>query len=256
MCGIIGYIGKKEATAELLRGLYALEYRGYDSSGVGVFDKSGEVVIKKKKGRISELEALLAASAGETAGATVGIGHTRWATHGAPNDANSHPLCGNCGTVTLVHNGIIENYVELREECIALGDEFTSETDTEVLAHIIEHEYEKNPTDPHAALRAAIARASGSYALCVLFAGIDDTIFTAKKDSPLLIGHGEGETYIASDITAFLDATRLYTPLLDGETAVIGRGEVTIFGADGEKIKRAPVEATWDSGSAQKGHFD
>ena len=258
MCGIIGYTGKKEATRELLQGLYALEYRGYDSSGVAVFDRNdpNQIIVKKKKGRISELEALLSVCGDEVSGSTIGIGHTRWATHGAPNDANSHPLCGNKGLVQLVHNGIIENYVELREECVRMGDEFRSETDTEVLAHIIEHEFEKDKDHPLQALQRAIARAQGSYGLCVLFCGFPDTIFAAKKDSPLLIGYGDGETYIASDITAFLNSTRSYSPMYDGETAVIRADKVCIYDAAGKEVHRDPILATWDQDAAQKGHFD
>ena len=255
MCGIIGYIGQKDAREELLSGLYALEYRGYDSSGIALVAQGGLVTVRKKKGRISELEALLKSDT-SVKRSGIGIGHTRWATHGAPNDANSHPHRGNVGLVTVVHNGIIENYVELRAECIARGEEFSSETDTEVLAHLIEFEFEKDRKDPLGALQRAIAKAQGSWGLCVLFEGYPQTIFAAKKDSPLLIGFGKGENYVASDITAFLSSTREYLPLCDGDCAVVSAENVEIYDAKGTLQNREHTIALWDKDSAQKGAYD
>lgn len=202
MCGIVGYIGENSASPMLLDGLKKLEYRGYDSAGVAVYQNGGVQVVKTK-GRIADLEQKLAAEAALTG--TVGIGHTRWATHGAPTDANAHPHKGGDGRVTLVHNGIIENYIELKSMLETAGYCFVSETDTEVLAHLFDYYYKD---DLLRAMQKVMRTVRGSYAVAVLAADAPDRIIAAKKDSPLIVGKGGGENFLASDIPAVLKYTR------------------------------------------------
>lgn len=247
MCGIVGYIGYKNSTEILIDGLKKLEYRGYDSAGVAVFGKDGVNVIKSK-GRIKNLEEKI----GECVPQGVcGIGHTRWATHGEPSDVNSHPH--KIGGVTVVHNGIIENYSELKEEMKAEGRKFTSETDTEVAAHLIDRCYNGSPV---AAIYDAVAQIRGSYALGILFDDHPDTLYAIRKDSPLIVGIGEGENFIASDIPAILSRTNQYYLLEENELAIITADSIEILNRDQNPIKKDIFTATWDVSAAEKGGYD
>ena len=212
MCGIVGYVGKRNCTDVLINGLSKLEYRGYDSAGIAVF-QDGKIAVAKSKGRLKDLEDKMERE-GRPEG-NVGIGHTRWATHGEPSDVNSHPH--STPRVSIVHNGIIENYGALKERLVAKGYTFTSETDTEVLVKLIDSCYQGEPLQ---ALQAALAKVRGSYALAVLFKDYPDTIFAVKRESPLIVGWGEGENFVASDIPALLKYTRSYSVLEEGDMAV------------------------------------
>ena len=202
MCGIVGYIGGDQAAPILLSGLQKLEYRGYDSAGVAVYNDGGLRVVKSK-GRLSVLEGIW--EGGVTLPGTVGSGHTRWATHGAPSDINSHPQVSDGGQFAVVHNGIIENYLYLKNHLIRRGVEFVSETDTEVVAQMLEHYYQGDVLE---AIRKVISKVEGSYALGIICADCPEKLFAVRKDSPLIIGVGEGENYIASDVPAILSRTR------------------------------------------------
>lgn len=248
MCGIVGYIGDKNSTDVLLEGLSRLEYRGYDSAGIAVFEKTG-VRIVKTKGRLAALRGKL-----DREGAPVGscgIGHTRWATHGEPSDVNAHPHRGN--RVTVVHNGIIENYMRLKEALGAKGYRFLSDTDTEVAANLIDSCYDG---DPLKAITEALARIRGSYALGILFADHPDTIYAVRKDSPLIVGAGKGENFIASDIPAILKYTREYYLLEENEIAQLTRDHVEFYNIEGERIEKEKLTATWDVAAAEKGGFE
>ena len=247
MCGIVGYIGHQNSTEILIDGLKKLEYRGYDSAGVAVFENGGVHVIKAK-GRIANLEEKIVDNVPQ---GVCGIGHTRWATHGAPSDVNSHPH--RSGKVTLVHNGIIENYSELREQLRAEGRVFLSETDTEVAAHLIDKYYDGDPID---AIYTAISRIRGSYAFGVLFDDYPDKLFAIRKDSPLIVGIGEGENYIASDIPAILSRTNRYYLLEENELAVITAEGIDILGPDRAPMQKPVFTATWDVSAAEKGGYD
>lgn len=247
MCGIVGYIGDKNSTEILIDGLKKLEYRGYDSAGVAVFGKDGVNVVKAK-GRIKNLEDKIGENVPQ---GVCGIGHTRWATHGAPSDVNSHPH--RSGKVTLVHNGIIENYSELREEMRAEGRVFVSETDTEVAAQLIDKCYSG---DPIAAIYDAVAQIRGSYAFGILFDDHPDVLYAIRKDSPLIVGIGEGENYIASDIPAILSRTNQYYLLEENELAIITAGSIEILDRDKAPIQKEVFKATWDVSAAEKGGYD
>ncbi len=249
MCGIVGYVGYRQAADILIEGLKKLEYRGYDSSGIAVFTQNG-VVTEKSKGRLSMLESKLEKN-GVPEG-NVGIGHTRWATHGEPSDVNSHPH--SYGRVTVVHNGIIENYLTLKNALTESGDAFVSETDTEVISHLIDRYYKGDPIE---AIFAATSRLEGSYALGVLFDDIPDRIFAVRKDSPLIVGLGKGENFIASDIPAILSHTRNYYIIEAGEVAVLSKNGIRITDAFGNDItgRKELYTADWDIESAEKGGF-
>ncbi len=249
MCGIVGYIGESSASPMLLDGLKKLEYRGYDSAGLAVYQNGGVKVVKTK-GRIADLEQKLASSAALTG--TVGIGHTRWATHGAPTDANAHPHTGGGGRVTLVHNGIIENYIELKSMLETAGCCFVSETDTEVLAHLFDYYYKG---DLLTAMRKVMRTVRGSYAVAVLAADKPDRIIAAKKDSPLIVGRGDGEHFLASDIPAVLKYTRECYLLEDGEIALLQRNAVAFFDKDGTPLHKEIYRVTWDAQAAEKGGY-
>ncbi|MDR1002259.1 MAG: glutamine--fructose-6-phosphate transaminase (isomerizing) [Oscillospiraceae bacterium] len=244
MCGIVGYAGGKNSSDILISGLKNLEYRGYDSAGIAVFI-DGYVTTIKSQGRIANLEEKIAEC--KPAESHVGIGHTRWATHGAPSDRNSHPH--SYGKITVVHNGIIENYSLLKSELIDEGEEFASDTDSEVIAHLINKYYDGDPVD---AIYTALARLRGSYALGILFEGIDDKLFAVRRESPLIVGIGEGENFIASDIPAVLSHTRNYYLLETNELAIIESGSITLLGADRQPIEKDVFVATWDVAAAQK----
>ena len=247
MCGIVGYIGDKNSTEILIDGLKKLEYRGYDSAGVAVFGQDGVNVVKAK-GRIKNLEDKIGENVPQ---GVCGIGHTRWATHGAPSDVNSHPH--RSGKVTLVHNGIIENYSELREEMRTEGRVFVSETDTEVAAQLIDKCYS---SDPIAAIYDAVAQIRGSYAFGILFDDHPDVLYAIRKDSPLIVGIGEGENYIASDIPAILSRTNQYYLLEENELAIITAGSIEILDRDKAPIQKEIFKATWDVSAAEKGGYD
>ncbi|CAM3526418.1 glutamine--fructose-6-phosphate transaminase (isomerizing) [Hydrogenibacillus schlegelii] len=249
MCGIVGYVGTKQAVPILIRGLRALEYRGYDSAGIAVYD-NGVVQVRKRNGRIDHLEAFV----GERPlRGTLGIGHTRWATHGQPSNENAHPHADCTGDHVVVHNGIIENYAELRDELKAQGHRFTSETDTEVVAHLIEALYDGDLVNT---VRRAAARLEGAYALVAMSRQEPDKIVAVKRASPLIIGLGEGENFLASDIPALLPYTRRVIPLEEEEMAVLTSDGVKLIRLDGTPVTRAPMWVNWDPVQAERGGYE
>ena len=247
MCGIVGYAGKRSAQDVLLDGLEKLEYRGYDSAGVALAQEGGIRVVKSK-GRLDTLRQKLAVQA--LAESSCGIGHTRWATHGEPSDVNSHPH--STPRVSIVHNGIIENYGALKERLAARGYTFESETDTEVLVKLIDSCYHGEPLQ---ALHEALGMVRGSYALAVLFKDFPDTIFAVKKESPLIVGWGESENFVASDIPALLKYTRDYSVLEEGDLAVVTAQGIRFYNAFGEPVERQCLTADWDQEAAEKGGY-
>ena len=247
MCGIVGYVGKRNAQDVLLDGLEKLEYRGYDSAGMALALEGGIRVVKSK-GRLAELRKRLAVEALARSGC--GIGHTRWATHGEPSDVNSHPH--STPRVSIVHNGIIENYGVLKERLMAKGYTFESETDTEVLVKLIDSCYEGEPLK---ALRAALAMVRGSYALAVLFRDFPDTLFAVKRESPLIVGWGEEENFIASDIPALLKYPRRYSVLEEGDMAVVNADGIRFYNEFAEPVEREVLTANWDQEAAEKGGY-
>lgn len=250
MCGIVGYTGNRTAAALLLGGLKKLEYRGYDSAGLAL-QQEGRLIIAKKAGSVADLESILEPGLDQN---TVGIGHTRWATHGKPTDINAHPHCSCGDEIALVHNGIIENHQELKEWLATdQGHRFISETDTEVLAHLIEEFYEG---DLLMAMRKAMKRVIGSYTVLALSSREPGRLVCTRQSSPLIIGLGENENLVASDITALLEHTRNTKILEDGEFAAITADTIEIIDADGKAIEREVFEVTWDLEAAEKGGFD
>jgi len=248
MCGIVGYAGNSQAAPILLEGLSKLEYRGYDSAGVCVFE-NGSLKVAKAKGRLQALADLI--DNGAALHGSVGIGHTRWATHGAPSDENSHPHMADSGKIAVVHNGIIENYLELKELLMARGKRFHSETDTEVVANLIEFYYDTG-LDFKASVQKAVERVEGSYALGVLCRDYPDTIIGVKKDSPLIFGYGTDCNYIASDVPAILKYTRDVVYLNDGDLLVMDRNSVHFYDAHGEHIQKTAEHITWELSAAEK----
>ncbi|CDF57685.1 glutamine--fructose-6-phosphate transaminase (isomerizing) [Thermobrachium celere] len=249
MCGIVGYIGKRQAAPLLVECLSKLEYRGYDSAGVAIINEKG-INIEKCKGRLKNLEEKLNQSPIE---GTMGIGHTRWATHGEPSDVNSHPHYNKDMTISVVHNGIIENYLELREWLQTLGYEFKSETDTEVVPHLIDYFYEG---DIVKAVMKALDKIEGSYALGVVCSHEPDKMVAVRKDSPLIVGLGEGENFIASDIPAILAYTRDVYLLNDKEIVVLTRDKVEIMTKEGLPVQKEVFHVTWDAEAAEKGGYE
>ncbi|MBO4651446.1 MAG: glutamine--fructose-6-phosphate transaminase (isomerizing) [Clostridiales bacterium] len=250
MCGIVGYTGSQPAAPILLDGLKKLEYRGYDSAGVAVLNE-GTIKVDKVSGRIANLCELT--EDGKNCPGMLGIGHTRWATHGAPTDTNAHPHLSNDGRFAIVHNGIIENYISLREELISKGYHFDSETDTEVIVHLIEMYYKG---DLRRAVIKTSARLSGSYALGVICTDKPDTIVVAREASPLILGVGAGENFFASDVTALVANTRNAIYLDDGEFAELTPEEVKVFDAAGQTITKKISRITWDIEAAEKGGYE
>ena len=249
MCGIVGYVGEKRATNFLVEGLSKLEYRGYDSAGVAV--QEGESLsVRKHKGRLTNLEKELEKNSLE---GCVGIGHTRWATHGAPSDTNSHPHLSNNGKIAVVHNGIIENYIELRKFLGEKGYKFLSETDTEVIPNLVDYYYEGNLFD---AVVKATEKLEGSFAIGVISEEDKDTLIGVRKDSPLIVGLGENENFIASDIPAVLSYTRKVYLLEDEEFVLMNKEGVTLLDKKGNKIDKEIFNVTWDEKAAEKGGFD
>ena len=247
MCGIIGYVGKNDSVDILLDGLRRLEYRGYDSAGIAVFGGQGISVVKAR-GRLQCLQEKI--DAGQRPFGQCGIGHTRWATHGEPSDVNAHPH--RCGHVTLVHNGIIENYQQLRAQREAEGVVFRSETDTETVAATMNHFYKG---DPIAAIAKTVKAVEGSYALGILFDDQPDTIYAVRQDSPLVVGLGNGENFIASDMTVLLQHTKRYLLPEPGEISIIRRDGVQTVNLDGKPIVKEVQTADWDAGTAEKGGY-
>lgn len=249
MCGIVGYVGNKGAKSFLIDGLSKLEYRGYDSAGIAVLDGTS-ISLVKQKGRLSNLEGALKIQSSE---GTIGIGHTRWATHGEPSDRNSHPHKSSKGDIAVVHNGIIENYLELRKWLISEGYEFFSETDTEVVPNLIHYYYEGNLFE---AVVKATKKLEGSYALGVVCGDEQDKLIAVRKDSPLIVGLGNGENFIASDIPAVINYTRDVYLLDDNEFVVMDRNGVSILSANGDRIDKNIYKVTWSEDAAEKGGYD
>lgn len=250
MCGIVGYVGEKQVQNILIEGLKKLEYRGYDSSGIAVYHDEAINVVKTK-GRLADLEEKVAAAGGLEG--TMGIGHTRWATHGEPSDINSHPHTSNNNRVVLVHNGIIENYIRLKKFLQHKGYTFVTETDTEVLAHLFDYYYKGDMVD---ALIKVIGDIRGSYALGIMCSDQPDRILAVRKDSPLLVGLGEGENFIASDIPAILEHTKNYFLLEENEIVVLTKDHVEVMDIHKRQIKKEVYHVTWDISAAEKGGYD
>ena len=250
MCGIVGFVGKQSAAPILLRGLQQLEYRGYDSAGVAVMD-GDRIRVEKVSGRIARL--CEKTDNGASVPGSIGIGHTRWATHGAPTDINAHPHLSNDGRFAIVHNGIIENYLALREELIADGYLFQSETDTETIVHLLEKYYDG---DIKTAVMKTAARLEGSYALGILCADAPDTLYAVRQASPLILGIGVGENYFASDVTALVAHTKNVIYLDDGEIAMLTPKSIQVFDCTGKLIQKPISRVTWSVEAAEKGGYE
>ncbi len=251
MCGIVGYIGTKQAAPIILDGLSKLEYRGYDSAGMAIVDESGTIRITKSVGRLKVLENMT--HGGETMPGLCGIGHTRWATHGAPSDSNAHPHFNEAQTITVVHNGIIENYLQLRKMLTERGYQFVSETDTEVVAHLLDYYYKGNPLE---AVTKVLHRVEGSYALGILFADCPDQIFAARKDSPLIVGQNEDGCFIASDVPAVLKYTRKVYYVDNQEVVRLRADHMHFYTVDEEETVKEPVFIDWDASAAEKAGYE
>ncbi len=251
MCGIVAYIGGQEATPIILDGLKRLEYRGYDSAGIAVITSTGDLQVAKAKGRLASLRSLVATA--EPIGA-VGIGHTRWATHGRPNDVNAHPHSDCEGVITVAHNGIIENYATLRDELLTAGHTFRSQTDTEALAHLIEEQL-RQTDDLNLAVRNTLKRVTGSYAIAVVSKAHPGRVIGARKESPLIVGLGADENFLASDIPAVLKHTREIIQLDDGEIADLTANGVTVSDLDGNVHQPMIVHVDWDIAAAERGGY-
>ncbi len=249
MCGIVGYIGDKQAQEVLISGLSRLEYRGYDSAGIATLEND-VIRVEKKKGRLKNLEDVLEKT---PLSGQVGIGHTRWATHGVPSDANAHPHCSVNKEISVVHNGIIENYMSLKDELQAMGHVFISDTDTEVIAHLLNELYNGDLVQT---IQIALKRMKGSYALAVLCANEPNKIVAVRKDSPLIVGLGDGENFIASDIPAILNYTRDVYLLDNGEMAVLTADAIEVMNSAGQVIDKEIFVVDWDPGDAEKGGYD
>ena len=250
MCGIVGYIGFNQASDFLLDGMAKLEYRGYDSAGIAVIGPENVIKIQKKVGRLANLVAIVKADPNE---GSVGIGHTRWATHGRPSDMNAHPHSSEDGKFAVVHNGIIENYMPLKEELLEKGYHFKSETDTEVVAHLLEDMYDG---DFVSTVRRMLARVDGAYALEIICADEPDKIICTKKENPLVIGLGKGENFVASDIPAIINYTRDTYILSDGELAIVTRDNVSVFDREGNAIDKEVFHVSWNAEAAEKGGYE
>ena len=254
MCGIVGFTGRHQAAPILLDGLSKLEYRGYDSAGIAVRDGEKDIEIIKAKGRLKVL--LEKTNAGESVPGMCGIGHTRWATHGEPSEVNAHPHVSDNGNVAAVHNGIIENYQELKEKLLRRGYSFYSSTDTEVAVKLVDYYYQKYGGSPVEAVRHAMVRIRGSYALAMMFRDYPEEIFVARKDSPMILGVENGESYIASDVPAILKYTRNVYYIGNLELACVKPDEITFYNLDGEEIEKEPKVIEWDAEAAEKAGFE
>ena len=254
MCGIVGYIGNEQAAPILLDGLSKLEYRGYDSAGIAVRDSDGNINIVKAKGRLKGL--IEKTDSGNAVSGTCGIGHTRWATHGEPSETNAHPHMSDDGNVVGVHNGIIENYQELKEKLLKKGYSFYSSTDTEVAIKLVDYYYKKYEHTPVDAINHAMVRIRGSYAFAFIFKDYPDETFVARKDSPMIIGVSDGNCYVASDVPAILKYTRNVYYIGNMEIAKLGDGKAVFYNLDGDEIEKELVEIKWDAQAAEKAGFE
>ena len=254
MCGIVGFTGCHQAAPILLDGLSKLEYRGYDSAGIAVRDGEGETEVIKAKGRLKVLSEKT--NDGESVPGTCGIGHTRWATHGEPSENNAHPHVSDDGNVVAVHNGIIENYQELKDKLLRKGYAFYSETDTEVAVKLVDYYYKKYEGTPVDAINHAMVRIRGSYALAVMFKDYPEEIYVARKDSPMILGVSDGESYVASDVPAILKYTRNVYYIGNLEMARVRKGEITFYNLDGEEIQKQMKTIEWDAEAAEKAGFE
>ena len=253
MCGIVGYAGTEQAAPILLDGLERLEYRGYDSAGIAVLSEEKGLQLRKTKGRLKVLSALV--DGGKALEGRMGIGHTRWATHGEPNDVNSHPHLSQNGQIAVVHNGIIENYLEIKEFLVSKGVHFCSDTDTEVVAQLLEYFYLQNGGNIMAAVYTVLDRIEGAYALGILCRDLPDSFIAARKDAPLLLGYGEDCKFIASDVTAIIKHTRDVSYMEDGEVAVVSAGEIRVYDALGQPVEKEHSFIDWDVSAAEKGGY-
>lgn len=254
MCGIVGYNGNQQAAPILLKGLEKLEYRGYDSAGLSVRNGTSDTEIVKAKGRLKALAEKT--DDGKAMKGTIGIGHTRWATHGEPSEKNAHPHCSDDHNVIGVHNGIIENYQELKEKLLRHGYTFYSQTDTEVAVKLIDYYEKKYNQGPLYSLTHAMQRIRGSYALAVMFKNFPDTIYAARKDSPMVIGIAEGASYLASDVTPILNYTKTVYYIGNEQVAELNKGSVKFFNLDQEEVEIEPKEVTWDAEAAEKNGYE
>ena len=254
MCGIVGFTGKEQAAPILLEGLSKLEYRGYDSAGIAVRDGDRDVDIVKAKGRLKILAEKT--NDGKAVIGSCGIGHTRWATHGEPSENNAHPHRSDDGNIVAVHNGIIENYQELKEKLVRKGYTFYSDTDTEVAVKLIDYYYTKYEGTPVDAINHAMVRIRGSYALAVMFNEYPEEIYVARKDSPMILGVEDGESYIASDVPAILKYTRNVYYIGNMEMARVRKGEITFYNLDGDEIEKQTTEIKWNAEAAEKAGFE
>lgn len=254
MCGIVGYTGDEQAAPILLDGLSKLEYRGYDSAGLAVRDGSSDVEVIKAKGRLKALREKT--DEGASVKGTCGIGHTRWATHGEPSEKNAHPHISDDGNVVAVHNGIIENYQELRDKLTRKGYHFYSETDTEVAVKLVDYYYKKYEGTPVDAINHSMIRIRGSYAMALMFRDYPGEIYVARKDSPMILGVADGASYIASDVPAILKYTRTVYYIGNFEMARVRKGEITFFNLDGEEIQKEPKQIEWDAEAAEKAGYE
>ena len=254
MCGIVGYVGKEQAAPILLDGLSKLEYRGYDSAGIAVRDNASAIKIVKAKGRLRGL--IEKTDAGHAVFGTCGIGHTRWATHGEPSETNAHPHTSDDGNVVGVHNGIIENYQELKAKLAKNGYSFYSSTDTEVAVKLVDYYYKKYEHTPVDAINHAMVRIRGSYALAMMFEEYPNEIYVARKDSPMIIGIADGNCYIASDVPAILKYTRNVYYIGNMELGRLADGKATFYNLDGDEIQKDLVEIKWDAEAAEKGGYE
>ena len=254
MCGIVGYTGNSQASPILLHGLSKLEYRGYDSAGLAVRDGEKNVEIIKAKGRLKVLAEKT--NNGESVPGTCGIGHTRWATHGEPSEINAHPHMSDDGNVVAVHNGIIENYQELKDKLTRKGYTFYSSTDTEVAVKLVDYYYKKYLGTPVDAINHAMVRIRGSYALAIMFKDYPEEIYVARKDSPMILGVENGESYIASDVPAILKYTRNVYYIGNLEMARVKKGEITFYNLDGDEIEKEPKTIEWDAEAAEKAGYE
>ncbi|MBI2620333.1 MAG: glutamine--fructose-6-phosphate transaminase (isomerizing) [Ignavibacteriales bacterium] len=251
MCGIVGYVGKRSCLPIILEGLRRLEYRGYDSAGITILE-DGRLETRKKAGKVADLENIWKSTGGS---ATIGMGHTRWATHGEPNDRNAHPHHDCSGSIAVVHNGVIENYRALKIKLEKSGHLFSSETDTEVIAHLIEEFYEKT-TDLAQAVRLTLRQLDGTYGIVVMSARDPEKLVAARKGSPLVVGYGEGESIVASDASALVEHTRDVTYLLDGQLAVVERATVTVKNLEDVEVEKAVEHITFDLEQIEKSGYE
>ena len=254
MCGIVGYTGSSQAAPILLEGLSKLEYRGYDSAGIAVRDSISEVTVIKAKGRLKILQEKT--NGGMSVTGTCGVGHTRWATHGEPSELNAHPHCSDDMNVIGVHNGIIENYLELREKLQHKGYRFYTSTDTEVAIKLVDYYYKKYEHTPVDAINHAMVRIRGSYALALMFKDYPEEIYAARKESPMIIGISGGDAYLASDVPAILKYTRNVYYIGNMEIGRLKKGSVTFYNLNGDEISKELVQIRWDAEAAEKGGYE